>query len=153
MNVTEKLINENKTISFMESCTSGLLASMLTDTEGASKIFFGSSVTYSNDSKVECGVNPEIIEKYGVYSKECAKDMARAAKEKYGTDLAVGITGNTGNIDPANPEGVTGQAFFSIVIGEIYFDYQIKSSVNNMSRREIKQFYADKVFEALNELL
>ena len=54
--VTKLLIEKNMTISFMESCTSGLLASMLTDTEGASGIFKGSLVTYSNQMKIATGV-------------------------------------------------------------------------------------------------
>ena len=65
MNTAEKatklLIQKNKTISFMESCTSGLLASMFTDTEGASKVFTGSLVTYSNEQKIKAGVSEDVI--------------------------------------------------------------------------------------------
>ena len=50
--VIKKLIAGRKTISTMESCTSGLIASMITDTEGASAIFPGGYVTYLNETKV-----------------------------------------------------------------------------------------------------
>ncbi|MCC8017913.1 MAG: CinA family protein, partial [Lachnospiraceae bacterium] len=46
------LIAENISVSAMESCTSGLLASGLTDTEGASAVFKGAFVTYSKEAKV-----------------------------------------------------------------------------------------------------
>lgn len=45
----------------MESCTSGMIASMITDTEGASGIFPGGYVTYLNETKVLIGVNEKII--------------------------------------------------------------------------------------------
>ena len=95
----------------------------------------------------------DIIEEYGLYSTECAKDMARAIKEKYDTDIAVGITGNTGNQDPMNPEGLTGKAYYCILFKNHYYEYCITADVNNMSRREIKQHYADTVYKSLYDLL
>lgn len=151
--VTRLLIEKHLTISFMESCTSGLLASMLTDTEGASAAFKGSFVTYSNEAKVFAGVDGEIIEKYGVYSAECAHAMAETALKKFGADLAVGITGSTGNTDPNNADSVQGEAFFCILIGGKAHDYKISIDVKNMSRKEIKQFYADEVYSALGTVL
>ena len=63
------ILNSKKiTISVMESCTSGLIASMITDTEGASAVFEGGYVTYSNRVKEKAGVDGGIIQKYGVYS-------------------------------------------------------------------------------------
>ncbi|MCQ2535520.1 MAG: CinA family protein [Lachnospiraceae bacterium] len=151
--VTRLLIEKHLTISFMESCTSGLLASMLTDTEGASAVFKGSFVTYSNEAKVFAGVDGEIIEKYGVYSAECARAMAETALKKFGADLAVGITGSTGNTDPNNADSVQGEAFFCILIDGKAHDYKISIDVKNMSRKEIKQFYADEVYSALGTVL
>lgn len=49
--IVRKLIDTNTTISTMESCTSGLIASMITDTEGASAVFPGGYVTYLNKTK------------------------------------------------------------------------------------------------------
>ena len=79
--VIKKLIAGRKTISTMESCTSGLIASMITDTEGASAIFPGGYVTYMNETKVFIGVEEAVIRQYGVYSKECARAMAQTVKE------------------------------------------------------------------------
>ena len=151
--VTKFLIDNNLSITFMESCTSGLLASLLTDTEGASAIFKGSLVTYSNEEKIASGVDENIINYFGVYSRECAKAMALTVKNKFSTDISVGITGSTGNVDPNNKDSVKGEAYYCIVIEDKAFDYQIKLDVSNMSRKEIKQCYADKVYKSLWELL
>ncbi len=55
--LTKELIKKGLTITFMESITSGALASLITDTEGSSEIFKGSYVTYSNEMKIRCGVS------------------------------------------------------------------------------------------------
>lgn len=153
MNVTELLITQNKTITFMESCTSGLLASMLTDTEGASTIFKGSDVTYANAEKIRCGVPSSIIDTYGVYSAECARAMAAACKERHGADIAVGITGTTGNQDPNNPGSIQGEAWYCICIDNQFHDFSIKTDVAGMERKDIKQLYANRVYESLHTLL
>lgn len=152
--VTKVLIDKNITISFMESCTSGLIASLLTDTEGASSIFKGSYVTYSNETKIMAGVSAEIIDKYGVYSAECAKEMALVAKKSFGADIGVGITGTTGNVDPNNSDSsVQGEAYYCIIFGDLVNEYHIKEDVSNMNRKYIKEYYASEVYKSLNELL
>ena len=70
------LISHKISISTMESCTGGLLASLITDVANASTILKFSAVTYSNEYKIKMGVNPETINKYTVYSAEVAKEMA-----------------------------------------------------------------------------
>ncbi len=147
------LIVTHTTISTMESCTSGLLASMITDTEGASAIFPGGYVTYLNETKVFIGVDPEVIERYGVYSKECAEAMARTVQEKLHTDIAVGITGTTGNLDPNNADSVQGRAFFCILIHDEANGFEVNADVTGMTRHEIKQMYAERVFNALGTLI
>ena len=78
--IIKQLIASHTTISTMESCTSGLIASLITDTEGASAIFPGGYVTYLNETKVLVGVDPSVIEIHGVYSPECAEAMARTSE-------------------------------------------------------------------------
>ena len=85
--------DQGKTVSIMESCTGGLLASMLTDIEGSSEFFLGSFVTYSNQMKESMGVPNNILEKYGAISAECATAMALSAREKTGASIGIGITG------------------------------------------------------------
>lgn len=152
--VTENLIRNNMTISFMESCTSGLLASMFTDTQGASAVFKGSFVTYSNEAKIDAGVDGTVIQEYGVYSKECAREMAGAVKEHFNVDIAVGITGTTGNVDPNNMStSVEGEAYYCIIHNEIVHDFYINVDVKGMSRADIKAYYANDVYRSLGKLL
>ena len=74
--LTELLIEWNISITTMESATAGQIASLITDTEGASAIFKGASITYSNETKIMQGVSAEVIHKYTVYLKETAEAMA-----------------------------------------------------------------------------
>ena len=133
-NIIKKLIDTHTTVSTMESCTSGMIASTITDTEGASAIFPGGYVTYLNETKVFAGVDEKIIKEYGVYSGECAKAMAETVREKLNTDIGIGITGTTGNLDPNNADSVQGQAFFSIVWKESVFVDEIHVDVTGKSR-------------------
>ena len=77
----KKLINLNKTISCMESCTGGMLASEITNVEGASKAFSLGIVTYSNEEKIKYGVNKEIIDEYTVYSNEVSEEIWTSGQE------------------------------------------------------------------------
>ena len=151
--IIKKLIDTHTTISKMESCTSGMIASTITDTEGASAIFPGGYVAYLNETKIRIGVDGNIIKQYGVYSKECARAMAETIQSKMHTDIAIGITGTTGNVDPNNADSVQGKVFFCILVKDKAYDYAWKTDVSGRNRHEIKQLYADKVFEELGKLI
>lgn len=151
--IVKHLIATGKTITVMESCTGGLLASMLTDTEGASAIFKGSNVTYSNEEKIAAGVDAQVIASYGVYSAECAEAMALAAGRKHHADIAIGITGTTGNVDPNNADSMMGEVYFCIALGNELHHFHHTTNVSGKSRHEIKSEYADHVFESLASLL
>jgi len=91
------LINKHLTIALAESCTGGLLASMLTDLPGASEYFLASYVTYSNGTKVAAlGVPWSSIHNHGAVSEEVARGMATGARKAAGADIGVGITGIAG---------------------------------------------------------
>lgn len=79
--------------------------------------------------------------------------MAQTAREKLNTDIGIGITGTTGNLDPNNADSVQGQAFFSIIWKENVSVDEINVDVTGKSRHEIKQLYADRVFEKLAEII
>ena len=68
--IVDKLIEENLTISTMESCTGGGIANEITNISGASSVIMESYVTYCNEAKIKHGVPKEIIDKYTVYSQE-----------------------------------------------------------------------------------
>ena len=143
--IIKQLIASHTTISTMESCTSGLIASLITDTEGASAIFPA--------GYVPVGVNPSVIEIHGVYSPECAEAMARTVQENLHTAIAIGITGTTGNLDPNNADSVQGVVYFCILYKTQAHTFTFQTNVSGMTRHEIKQLYAEQVFAELEMIL
>ena len=112
--ITLALIESGRTITTMESCTAGLVASLITDTEGSSAVMKGAFITYSNEAKIARGVPAGIIERCGVYSVQTAEAMARACRGAYAADIGVGVTGTLGNVDPANRDSVPGEVYIAI---------------------------------------
>ena len=125
--LTLLLIEKNMSITTMESCTSGQIASLITDTEGASAIMKGAFVTYSNEAKLMQGVPQEVIDNYSVYSVQTAEAMAAASVRAYNADIGIGVTGTMGNVDPANTEAsVPGKVFFALLVSGKMSSYQIE---------------------------
>ncbi len=150
--LTLNLIKNNTSITTMESCTSGQIASLITDTEGSSAVMKGAFITYSNEAKVMQGVPVEIIEKYGVYSKETAMAMAEAAMRAYGADVAIGATGSMGNTDPVNDDSVPGEVYYAIATysGMTAFFEQVPVQD---TRLDYKLYVADLIVDSLNKIL
>ena len=87
----------NETIVFAESCTGGLLSSSVTSISGASKVFRGSIVSYSNELKNSLlNISEEKLKKFGAVSEEVCEAMAINVKEKLGADWAISISGIAG---------------------------------------------------------
>lgn len=90
-----------------ESCTGGLLASLLTDVEGASHAFERGFVVYSEDAKCELlGVQREQVERCGAVSKDVALAMARGAITRSKADIALAITGFAGKAADGEEPGL-----------------------------------------------
>jgi nicotinamide-nucleotide amidase len=90
------------TLATMESCTGGLLSSLITDVPGSSATFLGGLVTYSTAMKVEMGVPHATLDAHGAISREAAEAMASAARERLGAQVALAVTGVAG---PDEQEG------------------------------------------------
>jgi nicotinamide-nucleotide amidase len=90
-----------ETLATVESCTGGLIGSLVTDVPGASAYYDRGWVTYSNRAKLELGVPRELIDEHGAVSEPVAREMARAARDAAGTTWAISTTGIAG------PEGGT----------------------------------------------
>ena len=95
--VGEMLIQKGVTIAFAESCTGGLISSVITDIPGISAVFDRAVVSYSNKAKVEnLGVKQETLDKFGAVSMETAVEMAEGIRKVAGTDLGLSVTGIAG---------------------------------------------------------
>lgn len=95
--IIKKMRNAGKKLAVAESCTGGNLSMLITAVPGASDVFLGSFVTYSNEMKIRgLGVSRSIIRKHGAVSEECASAMAVGAMKKTGADAAISTTGIAG---------------------------------------------------------
>lgn len=151
--ITETLIQKGITITTMESATSGQIASLITDTEGASAVLKGAFVVYSNESKIKQGVPSDIIDKYTVYSKETAQAMAECCRKAYNADIGIGITGTMGNVDPANENtSVPGSVYFAFSLSGEFKDYYVELPVQP-TRFAYKMAVAKEIADELMKLL
>lgn len=76
--VIQKLAGLNATLCTVESCTGGLVASLLTDVPGASEVFWGSFVTYDNSAKLDLGVSKSTLKSGGAVSEKAARELAES---------------------------------------------------------------------------
>lgn len=127
-NLTKELIKYKYSISTMESCTAGLVATFLTNVQGASEIIKGAFVTYCNEAKVLQGVNQSTIDTYGVYSKETALDMAVACQNSYKSNFGIGVTGTLDRPDPNNT--TTSGIYYAISFNKDGQTYLFTNSVD-----------------------
>ena len=95
--IIDILKSKNQTISFAESCTGGLVVSAFTSISGASSVFNGSMVTYSNEIKNRwLGVDNRVLEIFGAVSSECVEQMLKGIKSMSSSDYAIAISGIAG---------------------------------------------------------
>jgi len=148
-----KLIDREKTISSMESCTGGGFANEITNIEGASDILKFSAVTYSNEYKIKMGVSKELIDKYSVYSFEVSDSMALNISEFTNSDFGVGITGKLNRVDKNNPYGEDNVVFVSVFDRENKKYYHRLVEAVRDSRCNNKELVIENVCDIFEELL
>ncbi len=112
--VSRLLRERGLTVGTAESCTAGMIASRIADLPGSSDILTGGIVSYANEVKTGVlGVDPEVIEKYGAVSEQCAAQMAEGARRALGCDVAVSVTGIAGP-GGGTPEKPVGTVCFGV---------------------------------------
>ena len=95
--VLDGLKRRRETLAVAESCTGGLLSAHLTDVPGASEVFLGGVVSYSNEAKEHfIDVPHETLVEHGAVSGEVARAMAEGVRARFGSDWGAGITGIAG---------------------------------------------------------
>ena len=152
--IVNELIDKNKTIATMESCTGGALASEITNVPGASDILKFSAVTYSNEYKIKMGVSKDIIDKYSVYSRETAIEMAKNIQDFAHSDFGIGITGKINRSDKANDFGDDEKVFICIYEKENNKLHELELDViPNIDRKINKEYIVQNVGNFLYDLL
>jgi nicotinamide-nucleotide amidase len=98
-----------------ESCTGGLVGARLTDVPGASDIYAGGVIAYSNEAKERhLGVPPSVLVEHGAVSAETAEAMAVGARAELRADVAIAVTGVAGP-GGGTPEKPVGLVFVSVL--------------------------------------
>lgn len=148
----KELRRQNKTIATMESCTGGAYASAITDFPKASDVLKFSAVTYATDYKIKMGVSKDIVEKYSVYSKQTAREMAYHILAFADADYGVGITGRLNdqeNVVPTKDNRVD----ISIYVKHDGSYHDITLTVTEDTRRKNKKAIIFIITDKLLELL
>lgn len=120
------LKEKGKTLALAESCTGGLVAKRITDLSGASSVFLGGVVSYTNQVKEQLlSVSADLLKEKGAVSSEVALAMAEGVRRSLGSDVGIGITGLAG------PEGdgsdlPVGTVFVALSTGETSHVRQLK---------------------------
>jgi PncC family amidohydrolase len=149
--LVKALVKADKKVAAAESCTAGLVADSIARVPGASKVFWGSFVTYMNDAKEKMlGVGDETLARSGAVSRETAAAMARGALEKSGADYAVSVTGYAG------PEGgEDGTPAGTVWIGKAAREGRADASLFRFEggRNEVRAEAAREAINALYSLI
>jgi len=105
--VLKTAFDRRLTIATAESCTGGLLSSVLTDVDGYGRVFERGFVTYTEAAKTEVlGVGADILKSAGAVSKAAAIAMAEGALVRSDADIAIAITGFAGPGAPGDQPGL-----------------------------------------------
>lgn len=142
--VVNQLIDRQLSVTAAESLTAGEFQSTIGSISGVSAVFPGGFVTYANEAKHQLLEIPaNVINSQGVVSKSTAIWMARRAKEKMQTDIAVSFTGVAG------PDELEGQPAGTVWIGIAYRDEEPKAYLYHFTNGR-QQVRARSVMAGLN---
>ena len=150
-NLVRKLIKKKLKISFVESCTGGMLVSTITSISGASKVFGLGLVVYSNQAKIKIlKVNKNIIKKHGAVSSECCEAMVKNLAKISKAQINISITGIAGPKGGSRLKPV-GLVYISIKKGKNIIIN--KNFFKTKNRTLIRKATLKKTFNIVNTLI
>jgi PncC family amidohydrolase len=95
--IIHRLTDQNMTVAAAESCTAGLASDLIARIPGASRVLWGSYVSYTTEAKFRMlGIEEAYLKQFGAVSRETACAMAQGALERSGAGYAFSITGLAG---------------------------------------------------------
>jgi nicotinamide-nucleotide amidase len=145
------LAEQKQRVAIAESCTGGFLANKITNVPGASKVFIGGFITYSNEEKIRTlDVSPESIQRFGAVSEQVATEMAEGIRTRTGATYGMattGIAGPTGG-SAEKPVGTVFVALSSENEPTRYEKFFFPSD-----RETFKQLVAQRAFDLLRKRL
>lgn len=150
------LIEKKLNISTVESCTGGFIINEITTQKDSSKITNGGIVTYSNNQKINIGIDKSIIDKYGVYSYECSSKMAEVSKKIFSSEIGIGVTGFFSEFDNNNNIIKNGKVHVCMYCNnkEYYDLINIPEAIKtkNEQKKYICEKTLDYVYNILNQI-
>lgn len=149
--VVIRLLEERQqTLCVAESCTGGFIAHRLTNIPGASAVFAGGFITYSDESKQQClAVQSGTLERHGAVSEQTAREMAEGARSRIGADYAIAVTGIAGPAGGSDLKPV-GTVFIALASSA---ETHVLHRVNSYDRETFKQVTSQQAFELLRRHL
>jgi nicotinamide-nucleotide amidase len=146
--IVRLLTRRKKTLALAESCTGGFIANQITNVPGASRIFPGGIVTYSNEAKQKfLGVRAKTLAQHGAVSEAVAREMAAGALKQFGADFAIAVTGIAGP-GGGTKKKPTGTVFIALA-GQ--FGILVEQKLNHFGREKFKKVTAQQALELLKD--
>jgi nicotinamide-nucleotide amidase len=144
------LAHRRQTVALAESCTGGNLAHRLTNVPGASVVFPGGVVSYANAAKEKLlGVPDELLGEHGAVSEAVARAMAEGARETFGADFALAVTGIAGP-SGGTAEKPVGTVFLALASAE---GVVVEPRLNPWDRITFKEVAVTQALELLRRHL
>ncbi|MBU1239679.1 CinA family protein [Myxococcota bacterium] len=139
-----------ESLGLAESCTGGLVSSIITRIPGASQVFSGAVVAYSNEVKVRAlGVPRDLLNTHGAVSSHVALAMARGIGRLAGSSVCASVTGIAGPLG-GSPEKPVGTVYIAVIVREKEF---IGHFVFPGDRQAVQNSAAHTLLGALMDLL
>jgi len=148
--VVRLLTKRRQTLALAESCTGGYLAHCITNVPGASKVFNGGLVAYSNAAKQKfLGVRAATLTRHGAVSAAVAREMAEGAWKRFGADFAIAVTGIAGPTGGTKAKPV-GTVFIALTSAR---GTVVERKLNSCGREQFKDLTAQLALELLRARL
>jgi len=150
---TRRLIEAGKTVATAESCTGGMIGELLTRRPGSSRAYLGGAITYADAEKIrQLGVRAATLASHGAVSEQTVREMALGARERFGADLAVAVSGIAGP-DGGTPDKPVGTVWLALAGPGAAGDVTVKQIVWPGARDQIRMLASWWALKLIDEAI